>query len=205
MADRASTISGHVSEGAFLSEIADIMSAATEELKAHANDGGFCAACGSVFPCERATLAEFALGAVVPDSPDLSLANYCWTFPGTADQIHAARQLMAAALDRCPAADEVILCLSELTTNAVQHSASARPDGTFTVHAKIASGAGVYLEVVDDGGPWLVSGNDGRMHGLGIVRSLAASMSISGDEATGWVVTAWFGWNPVVGTGHRTP
>ncbi len=200
MPDRASTIAGHASEGAFLPEIADLVSAATEELKAHADDGGFCAACGSVFPCERATLAEFALDAIAPASPHLSLADYCWTFPGAADRIHAARQLMATALESCPATDDIVLCLSELATNAVQHSASGRPDGTFTVRAMVASGAGVLLEVVDNGGPWVASGNDGRMHGLGIVRSLAASMSISGDEATGWVVTAWFGWHPVAGT-----
>lgn len=100
------------------------------------------------------------------------------------------------ALDTCPAADDIVLCLSELATNAVRHSASARPGGTFTVHAQIIDGAGVFLEVTDNGGPWQPAEDDGLMHGLGIARSLAASLSIGGGAASGWVVSAWFSWNP---------
>jgi len=111
---------------------------------------------------------------------------------------------MTAVLDSCPAVDDIVLCLSELTGNAVQHSASSRPGGTFTVQAKIISGAGVYLEVSDDGGPWRPSGHDDHMHGLGIVRSLAASMSISGDADNGWVVTTWLGWNSTTNPRHDT-
>jgi serine/threonine-protein kinase RsbW len=170
----------------------------------HANSGGFCAACGSAFSCECASLAEFTLGAVAPTSPELPTAEHTWTFPGTASQVSAARRLLTAALGSCPESEDVILCLSELATNAVWHSASARPGGTFTVYAQIIVGAGVYLEVRDDGGPWLPEVNDDRMHGLGIVRSLAASMSIGGDAATGWVVTAWFGWNSQ-GPDRNTP
>jgi two-component sensor histidine kinase len=103
---------------------------------------------------------------------------------------------MMAVLGNCPAEDEIVLCLSELTSNAVQHSASADPGGTFSVLTKINPGAGVFLEIRDDGGPWTPDRDDGHMHGLGIVRSLAASMSISGNAATGWIVNAWFGWHP---------
>jgi len=45
----------------------------------------------------------------------------------------------------------VILCLSELTSNAVLHSASRLPHGTFTVTAQVANGSYVLIDVKDDG------------------------------------------------------
>lgn len=152
---------------------------------------------------EGASMPNGALAAIASTLPDISPAEHSWTFPGTADQVGKARQVMTAALGDCPAEDEIVLCLSELTSNAVEHSASARPGGTFNVRTKIISGAGVFLEVSDDGGLWVPGGDDDeRMHGLDIVRSLAASMSIGGNSATGWVVAAWFGWNPTAGPGR---
>jgi two-component sensor histidine kinase len=90
----------------------------------------------------------------------------------------------------------VILCLSELATNAIRHSASGQPGGTFTVTTDMRHD-GVILAVRDAGGPWQPGASpDGRMHGLGIVAELAAHLSVSGDAATGWTVVAHFGNEP---------
>jgi anti-sigma regulatory factor (Ser/Thr protein kinase) len=129
--------------------------------------------------------------------PETGIARGTWTFPGRPDQVRHARRALTALLADCPAADDIVVCLSELATNAVRHSASARAGGTFRVTAEVTEGAGVHLAVTDNGGAWRHDGDsDGRAHGLGIVGALAASVSISGGPAAGWTVCAWFAWHP---------
>src|SRR5262250_2792613 len=95
-------------------------------------------------------------------------------FPATADQVSAARRFLIALIDGFPAADDALLCLSELATNAIQHSHSARPGGQFTVRATRAPGL-VRVEVEDDGGPWhpQPSHHDHGGRGLAILTALA--------------------------------
>jgi anti-sigma regulatory factor (Ser/Thr protein kinase) len=45
-------------------------------------------------------------------------------FPGCADQVARARQFVADELAGCPVSDEAVLCVSELATNALTHTAS---------------------------------------------------------------------------------
>jgi transcriptional regulator with XRE-family HTH domain len=72
-------------------------------------------------------------------------------FPGRADQVREARAFLRAILADCPVADAALLVCSELAANSVQHSRSGQPGGTFTVSAEIRPGAGVWVEVQDDG------------------------------------------------------
>lgn len=111
------------------------------------------------------------------------------SFPGSADQVRQARRYLAGLLDGFPAIDEAVLCLSELAANAVLHSRSGHPGGTFTV--RVATGPAVCVEVDDQGGPWVSrSGLDGsRGRGLGIIRELACDFGIDGDQSGR---TAWF-------------
>jgi anti-sigma regulatory factor (Ser/Thr protein kinase) len=74
-------------------------------------------------------------------------------FPATPDQVPRARGFLAALLDGSPLADDALLCLSELVTNAIQHSHSARPGGHFTVSTTITPHT-LRVEVHDEGGPW---------------------------------------------------
>jgi anti-sigma regulatory factor (Ser/Thr protein kinase) len=54
-------------------------------------------------------------------------------FPGRADQVSRARAFVRDCCGTCPAADEAVLLASELCTNAVLHSASGAPGGSFEV------------------------------------------------------------------------
>jgi hypothetical protein len=45
-------------------ELVHLLGTARQVIDQHVNDRGSCAACGAGWPCQRARLAEFALGAV---------------------------------------------------------------------------------------------------------------------------------------------
>jgi serine/threonine-protein kinase RsbW len=118
-------------------------------------------------------------------------------FPGTPDSASAAR-LMARQLlgDSDPAAETVVLLVSELVTNAVLHSQSGAPGGTVTV-ALCPLSAGVLVQVRDDGGPsephlaesiaeTMAESAAGAEHGYGllVVDALADSWgTISGPDS----------------------
>jgi len=110
--------------------------------------------------------------------------------PGTAESASAAR-LMARQLlgDSDPAAETVMLLVSELVTNAIVHSQSGAPGGTVTV-ALCPVSSGVLVQVRDDGGssePCLAEiGTGGAEHGFGLrlVDALADSWgTISGPDS----------------------
>jgi serine/threonine-protein kinase RsbW len=114
--------------------------------------------------------------------------------PAHRDQVQVARAFIAAILSTCPVASDAVFCVSELATNAVLHSASRNPGGTFTVRASI-SGDHVRVEVEDNGGTWDEHPHrDSRSHGLDIVRELAADCGRDGGPLTGWVAWAWLQW-----------
>jgi serine/threonine-protein kinase RsbW len=114
--------------------------------------------------------------------------------PARHDQVGVARAFISAILAACPAADDAVLCVSELATNAVLHSASRTPGGTFTVRAAIFDDH-VRIEVEDNGGSWDEHPHrDSRPHGLDIVRELAAACGRDGSPLTGWVAWARLEW-----------
>ncbi len=120
--------------------------------------------------------------------------------PARPDQVRVARAFLATVLVGCPAADEVILCASELATNSCLHSDSGKASGTFTVRAEVHQGDYVWIEVEDSGGPRNQRVHpDGRPHGLDIVRAYAADWGIDGDPLTGWAVWARIDWFPTSG------
>ena len=47
----------------FPAELTRLLTTAREELDQHVNDSGRCVMCQVIFPCERASLADLALGA----------------------------------------------------------------------------------------------------------------------------------------------
>ncbi len=112
-------------------------------------------------------------------------------FPGSADQVHRARRFTAGLLDGLYIADDAVICVSELATNAVLHSASREAGGTFSVHLETIPTGYIRIAVRDEGGPWARrEHNDGRAHGLDIVAQLASDFGVGGDADHGWTVWA---------------
>jgi anti-sigma regulatory factor (Ser/Thr protein kinase) len=110
-------------------------------------------------------------------------------FPATADQVRRARRFTAGLLDGWPIADDVVMCVSELATNAVLHSSSRQQGGTFAVRLETAASGHIRVAVRDNGGPWTRREHgDGRPHGLDIVRQLASEFGVEGDGRHGRTV-----------------
>ena len=107
----------------------------------------------------------------------------CFTavYPGRPDQVRHARQAVARHLAGCPAADDAVLIVSELASNAVLHSASRGE--FFTVRAELHADY-VWVETEDLGGPWRCRQADDRPHGLDVLDALAGPDNW-GVESTG--------------------
>lgn len=124
----------------------------------------------------------------------LALRTTGVTYPGGPEQVREVRADLRALLDGCPMADDVLVCVSELATNAVLHSASGLAGGKFTVRGKASPGDYFWIEVEDEGGPWTPAAPDpDRGHGLDILRSLADDWGIEGDQS-GRTIWARFDW-----------
>jgi serine/threonine-protein kinase RsbW len=77
------------------------------------------------------------------------------SYPGTNDQVRQVRADLTPMVEGCPRADDLVLLASELSTNAIVHSRSGVPGGIFTVRAEVRPGDFAWLEVEDQGGPWI--------------------------------------------------
>jgi serine/threonine-protein kinase RsbW len=115
------------------------------------------------------------------------------TFPAVPAQVREARRFLAGLLDGGPAAGDALICLSELASNAVVHSRSSQPGGTFSVRIQL-DGQRLRVEVCDQGGPWHSPGrtstDEPSGRGLLIVSQLATRWGCAGHSRTGW--TVWF-------------
>ena len=109
------------------------------------------------------------------------------TFPGDPKFVSEARKWTALALGReLPGVDSVVLIASELASNALQHTASGEPGGTFTLH--LATFSDRWQVRVDDGGgssvpnasPGMEDDEGGR--GLAVVSELSNSWGVLGDQ-----------------------
>ena len=115
-------------------------------------------------------------------------------FTGRADQVRLVRAFVRRILVDCPVLNEAVLICSELSSNAVRHSASGRPGGSFTVRAEVRDGEYVWIGVEDQGGRWTTGKHsEERGRGLVVVDKLAVDWDVQGDD-TGRVICAWLGW-----------
>jgi serine/threonine-protein kinase RsbW len=130
----------------------------------------------------------------MPQAKEITTGTTGAAYPGRPEHISAVRADLRTLLDGCPIADDVLLCASELATNAVLHSRSSLPGSSFTVRGRSRPGDHCIIEVQDHGGPWtLAAGDAGHGHGLAIVEALADDWGINGDD-TGRTVWARFNW-----------
>jgi anti-sigma regulatory factor (Ser/Thr protein kinase) len=117
-------------------------------------------------------------------------------FPGRHEQVAHARRFVARALTSCPVADEAILCVSELATNTLLHTASGG-EGEFEVLIQRGQ-SWVRVAVCDEGSSTTpapreldATSEDGR--GLGLVALIAYRWGQWGDEhgRTVWFELRW--------------
>jgi hypothetical protein len=128
-------------------------------------------------------------------------------FAGVPAQVAEVRRFVACLLDGCPARDALVSCASELSANAVVHTASG--DGGFFTVEVVCSRAGVArVSVTDAGGPTEpaagvpVTGETGDedvddlpVHGLGLALVAAAAgcwgYHDTGSGRTVWAEASW--------------
>lgn len=110
------------------------------------------------------------------------------SYLGTTEQVREVCADLTAITDGCPLSDDLVLITSELATNAIIHSRSGRPAGTFTVRVTLYPDDYAWVEVIDQGGEWISSR---RRHGLTALASIAGdgNWGVDGDEACH---VAWF-------------
>jgi serine/threonine-protein kinase RsbW len=135
---------------------------------------------------------ETVMGTLIRRASDLHMSA---TFPGRPEEVCRVRAVLRPILEGCPAADEALLCASELATNALLHSDTREAGGTFTVRAEIRPRECVTIEVEDGGGCWAQPvPHPARGRGLDIVRSLTDDWGVR-DIGKRRVVWARFGWS----------
>lgn len=129
----------------------------------------------------------------MPTNAAAPLIAWSRAFPGTPAQVREARNFLSTILAGQPVADDAVLCLSELVSNATLHSNSGQPGGHFTVRIEMNENF-FRVEVRDDGGSWhgADSAAPDSQHGRGltIVSQLARAWGRDGDSETGW--TVWY-------------
>jgi anti-sigma regulatory factor (Ser/Thr protein kinase) len=131
-----------------------------------------------------------------PATPPAGTVTFSCAYPARPDQLRLIRDDLRGLLAGCLAADEVILCASELAANAAIHSDSSKPGATLIVRAEIYRGEYVRIEVDDDGGPWAEPVPDpDRPHGLDIITALSTTWGIA-DTPAGRTVWASLRWLP---------
>jgi serine/threonine-protein kinase RsbW len=114
----------------------------------------------------------------------------CYTgiYPGRADQVSHVRRAVTRHLEGSPAADDAILVVSELASNAVVCSASQGE--FFTVRAERHPDY-IWVEAEDLGGPWRSRHPDGRPHGLDLVGALTGPDGWGVETTTGGHRVVW--------------
>ena len=127
----------------------------------------------------------------------LPLRTHERTFAAVPSQVSHARQFLADLVGSHELADDATICLSELATNAVIHSDSRNPGGTFGV--RVTAGADfICVEVTDAGGVWgsaELPGEGVWGRGLAIIAGLATSCGVTGG------ISGRTAWCEVRGTG----
>ncbi|MZF88564.1 ATP-binding protein [Streptomyces sp. SID5643] len=114
--------------------------------------------------------------------------------PGFPEEVSRARRWTRDILRGSPLADEAELIVSELSSNAILHTASGLQTGSFHL-ALAVSPQVVALSVTDEGGtgtaPKVEQPNEDEVHGrgLGMVSVIADRVVIHGSRS-GYTVTA---------------
>jgi serine/threonine-protein kinase RsbW len=128
-----------------------------------------------------------------------SFGQRCYrVFPGEEHQLRMVRQWLAGLLPDGPARRDVLCVATELGTNAIRHTASGRPGGSFAVEI-VRNQATARVTVTDQGapqGPRLIDDPDAE-HGRGLllVAGLSSRTGVAGDHRGRlvWAEIPWLG------------
>jgi anti-sigma regulatory factor (Ser/Thr protein kinase) len=130
------------------------------------------------------------------------MPSWARAFPGTPQQVGAARRFAASLLDGSPFCDDAVLVISELFTNALLHTDSGKPGGLVIVQVSRWL-LGVRVAVTDQGShqrPVIRSAGPGGEitdsgNGLRMVSQLAERLDWH-DDASGRTICAILGTLP---------
>lgn len=116
------------------------------------------------------------------------------TCPGFPEEVSRARRWTRDILRGSPLAEDAELIVSELSANAILHTASGRQSGSFHLALAVSSQV-VALSVTDDGGtgtaPKAEHADQDATHGRGLgMVSLIAHRVVIHDSLAGHTVTA---------------
>lgn len=152
---------------------------------------------------ERPPPANGQTGLAATAEPAIAgLLRASINLPATPGQVAEARRFVASFVADPVLADDAVLCLSEVATNAVIHSNSRDAGGRFTVSAERYSDGRLRVEVQDQGGRWIERAKpEGQQHlGLLVVGRLASAWGIEGDGFRHRMV--WFELHLAPGRSH---
>jgi hypothetical protein len=138
-------------------------------------------------------------------------------FAGVPAQVPEARAFVSRVLAGCPARESLLICVTELAANAIEHTASGA-DGVFAVEVARPADGVAYVAVTDTGGgDWTVPGltwpavvaadvvelaEGGR--GLALVAACSSRWGYgkASGPASGCTVWAEVTWPVAVGAGY---
>ena len=132
----------------------------------------------------------------------LAMPSWARAFPGTPQQVRAARRFAASLLDGSPFCDDAVLVISELFTNALLHTNSGKAGGLVIVQVSrwllgvrvaVTDQGSSQRPVICDAGPCRELAESG--HGLYMVGHLAERLDWH-DDASGRTIHAILGTRP---------
>jgi anti-sigma regulatory factor (Ser/Thr protein kinase) len=115
------------------------------------------------------------------------MADVSITLPGRPEVVSQVRRWTTTTLGcDVPGVDLVVLVASELATNAIVHTASGEPGGTFTLHLATHEDRWE-IRVEDAGGPkrpvvTSAEAEDAGGRGLAVVSMLAKEWGVAGSQ-----------------------
>jgi serine/threonine-protein kinase RsbW len=110
--------------------------------------------------------------------------TYHRMFPGVPESVAAARRFAAAALVGCPAAEDAVLAVSELASNAVSWSRSGELGGWFVVQLAVTPRVGAVVYVSDLGpAAGRPAGSEGG-RGLRIVAAISQAWGVARGDCS---------------------